>query len=658
MAAWQDTARSVLNGSLTSFGGHDIPADAAPRFRAQQIDNVSRYTSSLMYGNICAAVFVAVASMETDAARAAPLWAFLIISFCVFILLRRRTRTDPARQTRSTISIRKATYHSLVMGLLWGLPAAVFFVDLGRDLQLIVVVMMITILCTGAFALAAIPLAAFAFIIPVFAGAASGLLQAAEPVYIAVAALLGLYTVALLRAISAHANDLSDQFLRKIVAERATNSDGLTHLPNAIAFRTAVDHALQRTHRYGETFALFMFEVNTLGWTKSDPQSALRDDLLVKAAARLRACTRDTDVLARLDGDRFGLIAGQIETAEQAVFLAERVTRAFSSPFALFGREVRSAISAGIVLVPQDGFFADSLMDKVEQALLEASNEHHGGFVFFDRQHEATALEQRSLAADLRNALAKNEFELVYQPLFNIQQRRTTGCEALMRWNHPTRGQVPPAQFIKLAESMGLIQDIGEWAIHDGLRTAVTWPDHVRIALNMSALQFRTIDVVTALKRAITETKIDPCRVEIEITESSFISDMDAAIEVLSSIRELGVQVALDDFGTGYSSLTYLTRLPLDRLKIDRSFVERAPHIPASAVLLRSVCGLARDLGIKLTGEGVETNAQLACLIANRVDEVQGFLLGRPMSAKAIADELARNDDSDTTNLIAGLAAA
>jgi diguanylate cyclase (GGDEF)-like protein len=648
---------AVFDGNLTFFNGPVVPVEVAPRLRAEQVDAVSRYTLTLMSGNIVAALTIVLGLWPEGSGQAAFIWSFALITFALFIYLRRRSAAGRVLRSRSTRSIRRVTFNAFLLGLLWSIPPAFFFVEAGHDLQLLMACLVIGMLCAGAFALAAVPLAAFAFILPVFAGAASGFLRADDRVYLGVAALLALYTLMLLRAIVAHAMAITTRFLTQIAGEEATNADGLTHLPNRFAFRTTIEGALMRAHRYGETFSLLLFNIDDFGAINKDFGRAAGDDLLIQAAARLKSCTRDNDVLARLGEDTFALLANQIETPEQAVILVERASRSFGSPFAVGGRQARVSMSTGIVMVPQDGQYVDTLMKKANEALGAAKAARRGGFMFHDEQHEVFAREQRTLASDLRKALVRGEFKLVYQPLFNLQQRRITGCEALLRWNHPVRGEVSPTQFIPLAESMGIIQDIGEWVINEALRTATKWPDHVRIAMNMSALQFRTIDVVNALSRAIRETSIEPHRIEIEITESSLISDTLAALDVLNSIRAMGAQVALDDFGTGYSSLTYLATLPLDRLKIDRSFVQQAPTNAASTILLRTVCTLAHELGIKVTGEGVETNAHLASLIANRVDEVQGYLLGRPMSAEKIAIELLRDNEDAVPAILSATAA-
>ena len=361
---------------------------------------------------------------------------------------------------------------------------------------------------------------------------------------------------------------------------------------------------------------------------------AAGDQLLIQSADRMMACTRDVDILARLSGDEFAIIAASVKEPSQVLVVAERLVRAFSAPFFIAGTKVTSRISVGIAIAPFDGEDTETLLKKADMALYSSKRERRGAFQFFQPQLDELAQQKRAMEKELREAMANGELSIAYQPFIKIAEQRLSGFEALVRWSHPVRGDVSPVEFIPIAENIGLVQEIGEFVLGESLRTAAKWPEPLRISVNFSPMQLRSMSIVSLISGLLRDSGLKPSRLEIEITESAAIVENDLAISVLQAIRALGVTVALDDFGTGYSSLNYLRRLPLDRIKLDREFIADMMEQKECGAIVKSVIALARDLGMAVTAEGVETQAQLDCLAQIGCEEAQGYLISRPISSR------------------------
>jgi predicted signal transduction protein with EAL and GGDEF domain len=306
---------------------------------------------------------------------------------------------------------------------------------------------------------------------------------------------------------------------------------------------------------------------------------------------------------------------------------------AIAQPFATGGHELAVGASVGIVLFPADGRDSDTLMKNADLALYQAKQEGRGTYRFFEAEMNARAQARRLLEADLRRALAGGELELYFQPLFDLEADRICAFEALLRWNHPTRGLVSPVEFIPVAEETGLIVPIGNWVLQEACRQARNWPSDISVAVNVSSVQFRKSGLANAVMQALAVSGIDPARLELEITESIFLENSDATLSVLHSLRALGIKIALDDFGTGYSSLSYLQSFPFDKIKIDRSFIQELLNRPGASAIVQAIIDLARALGMETTAEGVEDSAQLSELRIHGCSSVQGFLFSRPVKA-------------------------
>jgi predicted signal transduction protein with EAL and GGDEF domain len=326
--------------------------------------------------------------------------------------------------------------------------------------------------------------------------------------------------------------------------------------------------------------------------------------------------------------------------------LAQRIIAALNAPFDLGDHHVAIGTSIGIAIAPDDGNDPDQLLKNADMALYRAKANGRETFCFFEPEMDARAQARRLLELDLRKALAVGEFELHYQPVVNLEKNRIAGFEALLRWNHPTRGRVPPDEFIPLAEETGLIVPIGEWVIRQACSEARTWPSDLHVAVNVSPVQFRGKNLVPAVVNALASAQFPADRLELEITEAVLLQNNEATLALLHQLRSLGVRISMDDFGTGYSSLSYLRSFPFDKIKIDQSFIRDLANNPDSIAIIRAVTGLGQSFGMETTAEGVETQAQLDQMRAEGCTEAQGYLFSEPQPASKVSGILARFEKS------------
>jgi len=411
--------------------------------------------------------------------------------------------------------------------------------------------------------------------------------------------------------------------------------DSLTGLPNRMFMREQMDKALAAA---GKRICSILFVDLDQFKQVNDTLGHPRGDILLRAVAdRLRRVVREADIIARFGGDEFVVLQSSIDGVEDAASLAHRIITSLSQTYEVDGHQVVIGASIGIAMSPQDGTGVDHLLKIADMALYWAKADQRGTWRFFEPEMDVRAHARRSLELDLRHALTNGTFQVYYQPLFNIATKKISTCEALLRWPHPSRGMISPAEFIPVAEEMGLIVELGSWVLREACRTCATWPSDVRVAVNLSANQFRRGDVAATIREAVEAADLDPGRLEIEITESVMFQDTRATRQILSQIRDFGVRISLDDFGTGYSSLSYLHSLPLNKVKIDRSFLEGLALGDRSLVLLRGIAKLSADLGLSVVVEGIETVDQLALVAAEgNVTEAQGFLFSPAIPARQI----------------------
>jgi diguanylate cyclase (GGDEF)-like protein len=416
--------------------------------------------------------------------------------------------------------------------------------------------------------------------------------------------------------------------------------DSLTDLPNRVLFREELVKALSRVGR-GETAAVLCIDLDYFKTVNDTLGHPVGDELLRQVARRLTECVRPTDVIARLGGDEFAIV----QVCEQpvgATALATRLIKTISQPYEIDGHQVVVGASVGIALAPNDGNDPDALLKNADLALYRAKEDGRGRYCFFEPEMDARMQARRALELDLRKALALDEFALYYQPLVNLETNKLSGCEALLRWCHPQRGMVPPAEFIPLAEEIGLIGPIGAWVLKQACIEAATWPEDLHIAVNLSPLQFKSGTIVLDVVAALGASGLKPSRLELEITETTLLQDTEATVTMLQQLRDLGVRISMDDFGTGYSSLGYLRKFPFDKIKIDQSFIRDLGENADSIAIVRAVAGLGRGLGIATTAEGVETKEQLRRVREEGCTEAQGFLFSEPRSAEELPALFAR----------------
>ncbi|NJO32449.1 MAG: EAL domain-containing protein [Rhodospirillales bacterium] len=417
--------------------------------------------------------------------------------------------------------------------------------------------------------------------------------------------------------------------------------DALTDLPNRVLLRDRLEHALAGTRRGDRCLAIFLLDLDRFKEVNDSLGHHIGDTLLKAVAERLRSFVRETATVARLGGDEFAIIDDVTDPLVEATSLAQRVQEALSAPFDLGDHQVIVGTSIGIAVAPGDGTDSDHLLKKADLALYRAKNDGRGTHRFFEPEMDRLMHARRDLERDLRSALVNGEFELYYQPLLDLKSNRISGCEALLRWHHPERGIVSPAEFISLAEETGLIVPIGEWVLRKACAEAATWPECIKIAVNLSPAQFASQQLVPVIVSALATSGIAPQRLELEVTESVMMHDTEATFALLAQLHELGIRIALDDFGTGYSSLSFLRKFPFDKIKIDRGFIsELADEKEDSRAIVRSVVQLAVSLGKTTTAEGVETKELLELARAEGCTEVQGFHFSRPKPASEIAELL------------------
>jgi diguanylate cyclase (GGDEF)-like protein len=415
--------------------------------------------------------------------------------------------------------------------------------------------------------------------------------------------------------------------------------DVLTGLPNRVMFLEHAALLLARQHGAENTggvpLVLMCLDLDNFKQVNDTLGHPAGDELLRTIADRLRAFSRD-HFIARLGGDEFVVLANLPNGAAGAQAEASRLFDAIGTPLSIDGQEIVPGTSIGIAIGGQDGNDVDTLLRHADLALYRAKESGRGTYCFFEESLNERAQSRRKTEAYLRRAIERGEFELYFQPLFNLQENRICAFEALIRWNHPTRGRVSPAEFIPIAEETGLIIEIGAWAMRDACRVAVTWPDDIRVAVNVSTIQFHRPGLREVVLQALAASGLAPHRLEIEITESIFLDSSEGTMQALHGLKSLGVRIALDDFGTGYSSLSYLQSFPFDKIKIDRSFIQALANREGAAAVIKAITDLAAALGMETTGEGVEETEQLEQLKTQGCTSVQGFLFSQPVSADRI----------------------
>jgi diguanylate cyclase (GGDEF)-like protein len=426
-------------------------------------------------------------------------------------------------------------------------------------------------------------------------------------------------------------------------------NDTLTGLPNRTMFQQALEHYFRAAEGKGTLFALHCLDLDQFKVINDTLGHPAGDALLIEAANRVQKAARGHFV-ARLGGDEFVVLQSVTEDRDSIDKLAREILLAMAQPLNVDGNEFVPSTSIGIAIAPEDGEEGGTLLRNADLALYRAKEAGRGTYAFFEQSLNERAQQRRQLETDLRLALERGEFELFYQPLFDLEQNCICSFEALLRWRHPKRGLISPVEFVPVAEDTGLIVPIGAWVIREACARAASWPDGIRVAVNVSAVQFHRGSLNETILLALADSGLVPDRLEVEITESIFLEGGEATLRLLHALRTLGVRIALDDFGTGYSSLSYLQSFPFDKLKIDRSFIQNLLTREGATAIVHAITELANALGIETTAEGVEETAQLMELRAHGCSSVQGFLFAEPMSVDDV-ERLFREDGGVLQNV-------
>ena len=438
----------------------------------------------------------------------------------------------------------------------------------------------------------------------------------------------------------AHFTDVSSERAAEAKLHHIAHHDVLTGLLNRFSLKGRLDQALASARRGGTRVALMFIDLDRFKLINDTLGHHVGDLLLIEVAARLSRSVRDSDVVARLGGDEFVIMLSGIEHTTSVAGVAEKLVHSIGDPYLIEGHDLYTTPSVGIAIFPTDGDDGEMLMKNADAAMYHAKTAGRNNFQFFDARMNGAALERLKIEHNLRLALTRNEFCLHFQPLLDVKSGRVAGVEALVRWQHPEEGLIPPGKFIGIAEETGLIQPLGEWVFWEACRQLAAFKvagiHDVRMGVNISAIQMRNGNLPVLAKGAIEAFELNPADLVFEITESVAMQHPAETIRILDLLHDMGISLAIDDFGTGYSSLSYLRMFPIDHIKLDRSFVEEIGQGNDGAVICDATIGLTHSLGLKLVAEGVETEEQFDYLRSRNCDLVQGFLFSRPVPAEEV----------------------
>lgn len=419
----------------------------------------------------------------------------------------------------------------------------------------------------------------------------------------------------------------------------ASTHDSLTSLPNRVEFNSQLASALKHRKRTDAATGLVLLDADRFKSVNDTYGHPTGDAFLKEVAARLQKTIREVDTVARLGGDEFAIVQVGPKEPKDTISMLNRIFEEFRKPFELDGQTIFASLSAGIALAPENGDDAESLMKAADLALYRAKQDGRGTYRFFDREMDKSMQARRIIEKELLPALEHDQYRVFYQPIVESETERIVGMEALIRWMHPERGQVPPCDFVEIAEDTGLIVQIGHWVLHQACKDAATWPDHVSVSVNVSAVQFKKGDLFGSVSQALEKSGLRPERLELEITETVLLNATQETINRLHSLRDLGVRIAMDDFGIGHSSLSYLQSFPFDKLKLDRSFLLESDRKLESKAIIKAVAGLGSALEMYTCAEGVETREHFERVRDAGYSHVQGYLFGKPASNADMASK-------------------
>jgi diguanylate cyclase (GGDEF)-like protein/PAS domain S-box-containing protein len=448
--------------------------------------------------------------------------------------------------------------------------------------------------------------------------------------------------------------DTSEARAMSLRMSHLASHDPLTDLPNRLLLADRLARALALAHRHQGRLAVLFLDIDRFKYINDSLGHILGDELLRAVGREVTLCVRSSDTVSRHGGDEFVVVLSELEHPEDAARGAQKIITALARPHRLAGHELHITVSIGISVYPDDGEDAETLLQSADTALYHAKDQGRDGYQFFKPDLSVRAVERQSIEMGLHRALDGREFELLYQPKMNLRTGAVAGAEALIRWRHPDRGLVEPAQFVPIAEDCGLIKPIGRWVLHEACRQAQAWQDAglspIPVSVNISAVEFRSSGFLNNIVEVLKETRLDPRYLEIELTESVLMAHVEATTSVLHALKNLGVHLAIDDFGTGWSSLSYLRHFPIDALKVDKSFVQEITSGSSAAPIVSAVISMGRSLNHRVIAEGVETRDQLAFLRAEDCGEGQGYYFSRPL----VAQQFARVLETGKTQVVSG----
>ncbi|WP_258192487.1 bifunctional diguanylate cyclase/phosphodiesterase [Nitrosospira sp. Nsp2] len=423
--------------------------------------------------------------------------------------------------------------------------------------------------------------------------------------------------------------------------DHLAHHDALTGLPNRLLLQDRLSQTIELARRQGRQFAVLFMDLDRFKHINDSLGHAVGDRLLQSVARRLVRCVRQSDTISRQGGDEFVVLLSNIKQADDAAISAQKILAALAVPHLIGELELQLSVSIGISIYPDHGQNAETLIKSADTAMYHAKENGRDNYKIFEQEMSIRAVQRQSIEAGLRRALERQEFVLYYQPKINLGSNMIVGVEALIRWQHPEQGLMPPRQFLSIAEDCGLILPIGRWLLREACLQVRAWKQAglpaVTVAVNTSALEFNAPDFLESTRATLEETCMEPQYLEFELTESVLMQDAEFTDSVLHALSDLGVTLAIDDFGTGYSSLSYLRQFPIDTLKIDQSFVNRITRSPDDATIISAVIGLGKSLKLRVIAEGVETPEQYAFLLAHNCDEGQGYYFGHPVGAESLA---------------------
>ena len=433
------------------------------------------------------------------------------------------------------------------------------------------------------------------------------------------------------------AHDITDRKQAELRVRYLALHDSLTGLPNRLLLKDRLSQAIALSARNRRCVGVLMLDLNRFKNVNDSFGHYVGDRLLEAVTVRLKACLRDSDTVARMDGDQFAIALPMAAANEDVERVAKKVQAVLAEPFQIEGHELRISGSIGACQYPDNGENPDTLLQSADSAMHEAKKKGCGTYCFFSPTLTQVARHRQKLENDLHNACARDEFLVYYQPFVSTKSGHITGVEALLRWRHPEEGLISPNHFIPQLEEMGRMVEVGQWVLRAACRQNVAWQRDgippIRVAVNVSAQQFFQGKIVDTVESVLRETRLDPKWLELELTESRILDDSEATIKIMRDLKRIGVGLALDDFGIGWSSLSYLRHFPIDRIKIDQSFIRDVTSQPAAEAVVRSILNLGRNLGVACIAEGVETRQQRDYLYKQMCPEMQGFLFSRPLAA-------------------------